>query len=101
MRKNRAEKREILSDPIYNSQEVAKLINMIMWDGKKGLAQKIVYSALEKAAEKTKKVPIELFLQALENIGPTIELKVRRIAGANYQIPTPVEESRRKILALR
>ncbi|MDR2847114.1 MAG: 30S ribosomal protein S7 [Mycoplasmataceae bacterium] len=101
MRKAQAEKRKILNDPIYDSLEIAKCINMIMWEGKKGLAQSIVYDALKKAAAKTKKEPLELFNAALQNIGPSIELKVRRVAGANYQVPTEVKEERKITLALR
>ncbi|MDR3249725.1 MAG: 30S ribosomal protein S7 [Mycoplasmataceae bacterium] len=101
MRKNRAEKKVILNDPIYNLQTVSKLINTIMWDGKKGLAQHIVYSALTKVGEKTKKDGIEVFNKALENIGPSMELKVRRVAGSNYQVPTEVNPERRVTLALR
>jgi len=101
MRKNRAEKRVILNDPIYNSQNIAKLINMLMWDGKKGLSQDIVYSALKIVKEKTKKDPLEVFDAAIENIGPSMELKVRRVAGSNYQVPTPVLPDRKIALALR
>ncbi|MDR2636470.1 MAG: 30S ribosomal protein S7 [Mycoplasmataceae bacterium] len=101
MRKNRAEKRQILSDPIYTSQIVAKLINMLMYDGKKSLAQSIVYNALDIVAKNTKKDAITVFDKAIENIGPSMELKVRRVAGSNYQVPTEVPPERRTTLALR
>lgn len=101
MRKNRAEKRQILSDPIYNSQTIAKLVNMLMWDGKKGLAQSIVYTALDNVKTKTNKDPLEVFEKALENIGPNMELKVKRVAGSNYQVPTEVPPERRIVLSLR
>ncbi|MDR0752774.1 MAG: 30S ribosomal protein S7 [Mycoplasmataceae bacterium] len=101
MRKNRAEKRQILSDPIYNSQNIAKLINIIMWEGKKGLAQRIVYEALNKAATKIKLPALEVFDRALSNIGPNVELKAVRVAGSNYQVPTEVNPERRVVLALR
>lgn len=101
MRKNRAEKRKILSDPTYDSQEVAKTINILMWDGKKNLAQNILYTALKNVGVKTKKEPLEVFKAALNNIGPSVELKVRRIAGANYQVPVEVKEDRKITLAIR
>lgn len=101
MRKNRAEKRLILSDPIYGSQIIAKLINMLMYDGKKSLAQSIVYEALDTVSKNTKKDAIEVFNKAIENIGPSMELKVRRVAGSNYQVPTEVPPERRTTLALR
>ncbi|GMO14455.1 MAG: 30S ribosomal protein S7 [Mycoplasmoidaceae bacterium] len=101
MRKNKAEKRVILNDPIHSSQTVAKLINMLMWDGKKGLAQSIVYSALENVAKATKKDALEVFNKALDNIGPKMELKVRRVAGSNYQVPTEVNPERKQVLSLR
>lgn len=101
MRKNRAEKRKILSDPTYDSQEVAKTINILMWDGKKNLAQNILYTALKNVGVKTKKEPLEVFKTALNNIGPSVELKVRRIAGANYQVPVEVKEDRKITLAIR
>ncbi|MDR2654053.1 MAG: 30S ribosomal protein S7 [Mycoplasmataceae bacterium] len=101
MRKNQAEKRVILNDPIYNSQTIAKLINMIMWEGKKGLAQTIVYTALDKAAAKLKLGALEVFNRAISNIGPNVELKAVRVAGSNYQVPTEVNPERRTTLALR
>jgi small subunit ribosomal protein S7 len=101
MRKFKPEKRTLLGDPKYNSVVISKLINMIMLDGKKGLAQSTVYGALTKAGEKAKKDPLELFQIALDNIGPSVELKVRRLAGANYQVPTEVNPERKQVLALR
>ncbi|MDR2821518.1 MAG: 30S ribosomal protein S7 [Mycoplasmataceae bacterium] len=101
MRKAKPEKRTIISDPIHNSQTIAKLINMLMWDGRKGLAQSIVYSALENVGKHTKKDSLEVFNKALENIGPSMELKVRRVAGANYQVPTEVNPERKQVLSLR
>ncbi len=101
MRKLKPEKRKILPDPVYNSRLVAKTINMLMYEGKKGLAQNIIYGAFVKIGEKTKKDPLEVFNKALENIMPSIELKVRRIAGANYQVPTEVSPERRIALGLR
>lgn len=101
MRKLKPEKRKILPDPVYNSRLVAKTINMLMYEGKKGLAQNILYGAFIKIGEKTKKDPLEIFNKALDNIMPSIELKVRRIAGANYQVPTEVSPERRIALGLR
>lgn len=100
-RKSQAPKRDVLPDPIYNSKNITKLINNIMLDGKKAKAEKILYNAFKIIEKETKKKPIDIFNQALDNIMPTLELKVRRIGGANYQIPVPVNERRRKILALR
>ena len=101
MRKNQAEKRKVLPDPIYGSQIVTKTINMIMLDGKRGLAQSIVYGAFELIEQKTKKPAIEVFNKALDNIMPTLELKVRRVAGSNYQVPTEVGPERKIALGLR
>lgn len=101
MRKLKPEKRKILPDPVYKSRLVAKTINMLMYEGKKGLAQTILYGAFVKIGEKTKKDPLEVFNKALDNIMPSIELKVRRIAGANYQVPTEVSPERRIALGLR
>jgi small subunit ribosomal protein S7 len=101
MRKNRAEKRDILPDPVFNSKIVAKAINMIMLDGKRGLAQNTLYGAFEKVEQKTKKPAIEIFNKALENIEPVVELKVRRVAGSNYQVPTEVSPERKITLGLR
>lgn len=101
MRKNQAPKRDVLPDPVYNSKIVTKVINMIMWSGKRGLAQNIVYGAFKKIETKTKKPAIEVFNTALENIMPVLELKVRRVAGSNYQVPTEVNPERKITLGLR
>lgn len=101
MRKNRAEKRKVLPDPVYNSVLVTRAINAIMLDGKKGIAQKILYGSFDLIAQKTQKDPLEIFNKAVENIMPRLELKVRRIAGANYQVPTDVSPERKVTLALR
>ena len=101
MRKRRAVKRDVLADPIYNSKVVTKLINTIMKDGKKGLAQKIFYGAMDIVKEKTNKEPMEVLNTALENIMPALEVKTRRVGGANYQVPVEVSDERRKTLGLR
>ena len=101
MRKGQAKKREVLPDPIYNSKLVTKAINMLMWDGKRGEAQNILYGAFEQVEKKTKKPAMEVFNAALENIMPSLELKVRRVAGANYQVPTEVSPERKVTLGLR
>ena len=100
-RKGHIQKRDVLADPIYNSKIVTKLINNIMLDGKKGTAQKIVYGAFEKVAEKTGKEAIEVFEEAMNNIMPVLEVKARRIGGATYQVPIEVRPDRRQALALR
>ena len=101
MRKRRAEKRDVLADPVYNSKVVTKLVNQIMQDGKKGTAQKILYEAFDMVAEKTGKDAIEVFNQALENIKPALEVKSRRVGGSNVQVPIEVSEDRAQALALR
>ncbi len=101
MRKNSAKKREILPDPIYNSKIITKAINMIMLDGKKGLAQNILYGAFDLVEKKTKKPAMEVFNKALDNIMPSLILKVRRVAGSNYQVPTEVTPDRKITLGLR
>jgi len=101
MRKRQAIKRDVLADPIYNSKMITKLINGIMLDGKKGTAQKILYSALDIVKEKTKKDPIEVLNQAFENIKPALEIKSRRIGGSNYSVPMEVREDRANALTLR
>ena len=93
--------REILPDPIYNSVLVTKLVNSIMLDGKKGVAQKVVYGAFDIIQEKTEKDALEVFRDALENIMPTLECKTRRVGGANYQVPMEVRPVRRQTLGLR
>ena len=94
-------KRYVLPDPLYNSKLVTKLINNIMYDGKKGVAQKIVYDAFEIVKEKTGKDPVEAFNEAMENIMPSLEIKARRVGGATYQVPMEVRPERRQTLGLR
>ena len=101
MRKRRAVKRDVLADPIYNSKLVTKLVNQIMSDGKKGTAQKILYSAFEIVKTKSNEEPIEVFTKAIDNIKPALEVKSRRVGGANYQVPTEVKADRSQALALR
>ena len=101
MRKRRAVKRDVLADPIYNSKLVTKLINTIMVDGKKGVAQTILYNAFEMVKEKTNKEPMEVFEKALANIKPALEVKSRRVGGANYQVPVEVRADRSQALGLR
>ena len=100
MRKRRAVKRDVLADPIYNSKVVTKLINGIMKDGKKGIAQKILYDAFDKIKE-TSQDPMEVFNKAMDNIKPALEVKTRRVGGANYQVPIEVKPARAQELALR
>ncbi len=94
-------KREVLPDPLYNSVVVTKLINNIMLDGKKGVAQRIVYDAFEIIGEKTGKNPLDVFAEAMDNIMPVLEVKARRVGGANYQVPIEVRPDRRQTLGLR
>ena len=94
-------KRDVLPDPLYNSKLVTKLINNIMLDGKKGVAQKIVYDAFEIVREKSGKEPVEMFQQAMENVMPSLEIKARRVGGATYQVPMEVRPERRQTLGLR
>ena len=100
-RKGFIAKREVLPDPMYNNIVVTKLINNIMLDGKKGVAQSIVYGAFDIIAEKTGKDPVEVFTQAMENIMPVLEVKARRVGGATYQVPIDVRPDRRQTLGLR
>lgn len=100
-RRGNIAKRDVLLDPVYNSKLVTRLINNIMLDGKKGVAQKIVYGAFEIIAEKTGKPALEVFEQAMENIMPNLEVKARRIGGATYQVPMEVRPERRQTLGLR
>ena len=100
-RRGNVPKREVLPDPVYNSVLVTKLINSIMLDGKKGVAQKVVYDAFDIIAEKTGKNALEVFVQALENIMPSLEVKARRVGGATYQVPIEVKPNRRQTLGLR
>ncbi|MBO4999168.1 MAG: 30S ribosomal protein S7 [Lachnospira sp.] len=100
-RKGHIAKREVLADPIYKNTVVTKLINNIMLDGKKGVAQKIVYNAFDRIANETGKDAMEVFTDAMNNIMPELEVKARRIGGATYQVPIEVREDRRQALALR
>ena len=100
-RRGRIGKRDVLPDPIYNSKVVTKLVNNIMLDGKKGVAQNILYEAFEKVENKTGKPAMEVFDAALNNIMPVLELKARRVGGANYQVPVEVSPERRMTLGLR
>ncbi len=100
-RKGYIAKRDVLQDPIYNSKLVTRLINKIMLDGKRGVAQTILYNAFDIIEAKTERNPMEVFEQALENIMPLLELKVRRVGGANYQVPVEVSAERRLTLGLR
>ena len=94
-------KRDVLPDPLYNSKLVTRLINNVMYEGKKGIAQKIVYEAFEIIREKTGNEPLEVFEQAMENIMPLLEVKARRVGGATYQVPIEVRPDRRQTLGLR
>ena len=100
-RRGNVAKREVLADPIYNSKVVTRLINYIMLDGKKGVAQEIVYDAFDIVKEKTGNDPLEMFEKAMENIMPNLECKTRRVGGANYQVPLEVSPARRETLGLR
>ena len=100
-RKGYIAKRDVIADPIYNSKLVTKLINKIMLDGKKGVAQSILYNAFDIVEEKTGQAPMEVFEKALGNVMPLLELKVRRVGGANYQVPIEVSAERRLTLGLR
>ena len=94
-------KRDVLPDPIYNSKVITKLINQVMYDGKKGIAQRIVYDAFDIIKEKTGREAMEVFNQAMENIMPMVETKARRVGGSNYQVPLEVRPDRRQTLGLR
>ena len=100
-RKGHVPVRQVLPDPIYNSKLVTRLVNSVMLDGKKGVAQKIVYGAFERVAEKTGKDAVEVFEEAMNNVMPVLEVKARRIGGATYQVPIEVRADRRQALALR
>lgn len=100
-RRGNVPKREVLPDPLYNSVLVTKLVNSIMLDGKKGVAQKVVYGAFDIIKEKTGKEPLEVFTAAIENIMPSLEVKARRVGGATYQVPIEVRPERRQTLGLR
>ena len=100
-RRGQIAKRDVLPDPLYNSKLVTRLINNIMYDGKKGVAQKIVYGAFDIVKEKTGKDPLEAFQQSMENIMPVLEVKARRVGGATYQVPVEVAPARAQALAIR
>ncbi|WP_066640575.1 30S ribosomal protein S7 [Desulfolucanica intricata] len=100
-RRSRLTKRDVMPDPVYGNKVVAKLINQIMLDGKKGVAESIVYDAFDIIREKTGKDPLEVFDQALKNIMPVLEVKARRVGGANYQVPVEVRHDRRQTLGIR
>ena len=100
-RRGNIAKRDVLADPIYNSKMVTRLVNSVMLDGKKGVAQKIVYDAFTMIQEKTGNDPLEMFEKAMENIMPSLEVKARRVGGANYQVPMEVRPARRTTLGLR
>ena len=100
-RKGHIAKREIMPDPMYNSKVVTKLINKVMWDGKKVTAQKIVYGAFDIVAEKTGRESMDAFRQALDNVTPALEVKARRVGGATYQVPMEIRADRKQSLAIR
>ncbi|QAT51270.1 30S ribosomal protein S7 [Caproiciproducens sp. NJN-50] len=100
-RRGSTAKRDVLPDPLYNSKIVTRLINNIMYDGKKGVAQKIVYGAFDIIRDKTGKEPLDIFEQAMENVMPSLEVKARRVGGATYQVPMEVRPERRQTLGLR
>ena len=100
-RRNRAEVRPVVADPKFGSKVVTKVINQVMLDGKKSIAQKVVYDAMEQAGKKLNANPLDVFNQALENIKPVLEVKSRRVGGSNYQVPMEVTDERAQTLALR
>ena len=100
-RRGNVPKRDVLPDPKYNSTVVAKVVNQVMLDGKKGIAQNIVYDAFKTMSEKLGQEPMDIFNQAIENIKPMVEVKAKRIGGANYQVPLEIREERRQTLAIR
>ncbi len=100
-RRHRAEKREILPDAKYGDMVLSKFMNNLMLDGKKSVAERIVYGALERVESKTKRAPVEVFHEALENIKPSVEVRSRRVGGATYQVPVEVRVERREALAIR
>ena len=100
-RRGQISKRDVLPDPLYNSKLVTKLINNVMYDGKKGVAQKIVYDAFAEVEAKLGQNPLEAFQEALENVMPVLEVKARRVGGSNYQVPMEVRAERRQTLGLR
>ena len=100
-RRNAAVARDVLPDPVYNSKVVTKVINQVMLDGKRSIAQKVVYAAMEKAAQKLSADPMDVFTKALENIKPVLEVKARRVGGSTYQVPMEIRPERRQTLAIR
>jgi small subunit ribosomal protein S7 len=100
-RRDSAIKREVLADPVYNSQLITRFINVIMKDGKKSIAERIVYDALESIGEKTEDDPMKVFKRAIENVKPAVEVKSRRVGGSTYQVPIEVRPSRKTALAFR
>ena len=100
-RRGRVPKRDVLPDPMYGSKVVTKLINQVMLDGEKSVAQRIVYDAFKYMGEKMNMDPMEIFAQALQNVTPTVEVKARRVGGANYQVPIEIRPERRQTLAIR
>ncbi len=100
-RKGHIAKREIMPDPVYGSQVITKFINKVMWDGKKTVAQRIVYNALEIASQKLDKEPLEVFQAAMDNVMPVLEVKARRVGGATYQVPIEIRADRKQALAIR
>ncbi len=100
-RRNRAEVREVVADPVYGSKVVTKVINQVMLDGKRSIAQKVVYGAMQTAAKKLNAEPIDVFNKALENLKPVLEVKARRVGGSTYQVPMEIRPERRQTLAIR
>ena len=100
-RKGHIAKRDVMPDPVYNSKVITKLINKVMWDGKKVTAQKIVYGAFDIGAEKTGRNALDAFQQALDNVTPALEVKARRVGGATYQVPMEIRADRKQSLAIR
>ena len=101
MRRRRPESREILPDPVYGSTLAEKFVNNMMWDGKKAISQRIFYTAMDRIRERTGEDPLKLFKKAVENCKPVLEVKTRRVGGANYQVPIEVAQNRRTSLAIR
>ena len=100
-RRNRAEVRDVVADPVYGSKVVTKVINQVMLDGKRSIAQKVVYDAMVKAGQKLNAEPLDVFNKALENIKPVLEVKSRRVGGSTYQVPMEIRAERRQTLAIR
>ncbi len=101
MRRRRAPKRPVMPDPVYNSEVVTKFINKVMWDGKKTLAERIVYGAIEKLDAKGEEKGIDVFFKAIENVKPLLEVRSRRVGGATYQVPMEVRPERQQTLSIR